>query len=151
MPYCSSGPQQLTVHSALSLAFANTLAPACMCGQRHISSSVCHLSNLTSTHARYLKQARGPVCTYHTDRVVCSSATKPPRTSGAGCATAPTHYSMKTTCAWSHTHLIGDQESLPCYTTYSPLPLHHAHLYMQRLVLRKNRMLAFKVSAKCAR
>jgi hypothetical protein len=42
-------------HSALSLAFANTLTPACMCRQRLISLSGCQLLHLTSTHARYLK------------------------------------------------------------------------------------------------
>jgi hypothetical protein len=43
--------QQLTLHSALSLTFANTLTAACMCRQRHISLSGWHLLllNICST------------------------------------------------------------------------------------------------------
>jgi hypothetical protein len=50
----------LKLHSpSWSLAFANTLTPACMCRQRHISLSGCQLLYLTSTHARYLKHGLG--------------------------------------------------------------------------------------------
>jgi hypothetical protein len=61
MCYVCSKPRDMwwDVHSALSLAFANTLTPACMCRQRLISLSGCQLLHLTSTHARYLKHVVG--------------------------------------------------------------------------------------------
>jgi hypothetical protein len=64
--------QQLAVHSALSLAFVNTLTPACMCRQRLISLSGCQLLHLTSTHARYLKHYwRDGSLNYDSNCVLC--------------------------------------------------------------------------------